>query len=41
VQNDPQEAIVHLMDKTNFLHCVKLAATKLGRLSLAQRLATL
>ena len=38
VANDPRGEIAHLMDKTNFLHCVQLSATKLGRLSLAKRL---
>jgi hypothetical protein len=38
--NDQDAKIDHLLDKTNFLTCVRLAATKLGRLSLAQRLAT-
>jgi hypothetical protein len=37
--NDPIEEIVHLMDKTNFLHCVQVAARRLGRLSLAHRLS--
>ncbi len=38
--NDPQEEIFHLMEKTNFLQCVQGAATKLGRLSLVERLKT-
>lgn len=37
--NDRTEEIVHLMDKTNFLHCVQEAAQRLGRLSLADRLS--
>jgi hypothetical protein len=41
VENDPKAKIAHLMYKTNFLHCVQLAATKLGRLSLAKRLENL
>jgi hypothetical protein len=39
--NDPKAKIGHLMEKTNFLHCVQLSATKLGRLSLAKRLEKL
>jgi hypothetical protein len=38
-QRGPKAKIAHLMDKTNFLQCVQLSATKLGRLSLAGRLA--
>lgn len=38
-ENDPEAEIIHLMDKTNFLTCVRLAAVKLGRLSLNERLA--
>jgi hypothetical protein len=41
VENDAKSKIVYLMDKTNFLHSVHIAAQKLGRLSLAARLATL
>lgn len=40
-ENDAQSEIVHLMTKTNFLHSVIIAARKLGRLSLATRLAFL
>jgi hypothetical protein len=35
---DAQQEISHLMEKTNFLMCVREAATKLGRLLLAERL---
>jgi len=38
---DPKAEIAHLMDKTNFLNSLQLAASKLGRLSLAERLAKL
>jgi hypothetical protein len=41
VENDAKSQIAYLMDKTNFLHSVHFAAPKLGRLSLAARLATL
>lgn len=34
----PRVEILHLMEKTNFLQCVQGAATRLGRLSLAERL---
>jgi hypothetical protein len=37
--NDPEVEIMHLMNKTNFRTCVQLAAAKLGRLSLVERLA--
>jgi hypothetical protein len=37
--DNPIEEIVHLMDKTNFLHCIQEAARRLGRLSLADRLS--
>lgn len=36
--NDTKAEIMHLMEKTNFLQCVRGAAAKLGRLSLADRL---
>jgi hypothetical protein len=36
---DPEAEIAHLMEKTNFLTSVRLAAKKLGRLSLMERLA--
>ena len=35
---ETQAAILHLMDKTNFLQCLQGAARKLGRLTLAGRL---
>ena len=35
---DPKSEILHLMEKTNFLQCVRGAAARLGRLSLAERL---
>jgi hypothetical protein len=35
---DPQAEILHLMDKTNFLQCVRGAAARLGRLSLVDHL---
>jgi hypothetical protein len=38
-ENDPMAEIVHLMGKTNFLHCVQEATRRLGRLSLADRLS--
>jgi hypothetical protein len=41
VENDAKAEIAHLMEKTNFLHCIQLSATKLGRLALAKRLATM
>jgi hypothetical protein len=41
VENDAKSEVAHLMGKTNFLHSVHIAARKLGRLSLATRLATL
>ena len=41
VENDAKSEIAYLIDKTNFLHSVHFAAPKLGRLSLAARLATL
>jgi hypothetical protein len=40
-EKDPKRAIAHLMYKTNFLSCVRSSVMKLGRLSLAGRLATL
>jgi glucose-6-phosphate 1-dehydrogenase len=40
-RNDPKAEIEHLLEKSNFLHCIQLAATKLGRLSLVGRLAQL
>lgn len=36
--NDTKAEIMHLMEKTNFLQCMRGAAAKLGRLSLADRL---
>ena len=39
--NFPKAKIEHLMEKTNFLHCVQLSTMKLGRLSLAKRLEKL
>ncbi|MDF0523272.1 hypothetical protein P0R31_39450 [Bradyrhizobium yuanmingense] len=36
---DPKSEILHLMTKPNFLHSVTIAATKLGRLSLATQLS--
>ncbi|BCH27819.1 hypothetical protein [Mesorhizobium sp. L-8-3] len=39
--NNPQEEIRHLMEKTNFLRCVQLAAIRLGRVALAERLKDL
>jgi hypothetical protein len=41
VEKNVQGAIVHLIDKTNFLRALRLAAPKIGRLSLVERLATL
>jgi hypothetical protein len=41
VENDAKSKIAYLMDKTNFRQSVHIAAPKLGRLSLASRLATL
>lgn len=38
---DAQAEISHLMEKTNFLQCMQGASTKLGRLSLAERLKAL
>jgi hypothetical protein len=35
---DPQAEVLHLMEKTNFLHCMQGAAARLGRLLLAERL---
>jgi hypothetical protein len=37
--NAPKAEIAHLMLKTNFPTCVQSAAAKIGRLSLAERLA--
>jgi hypothetical protein len=37
--NDPKAQIAHLIEKTNFLHCLQESARKLGRLSLAERLS--
>jgi hypothetical protein len=42
-ENDPKAQIaqiVHLMEKTNFLTSVQLAAQKIGRLSLVKRLTS-
>jgi hypothetical protein len=39
--NDARTRIEHLMEKTNFCECLRLSAEKLGRLSLAERLAHL
>jgi hypothetical protein len=36
--NNLREGIRHLMEKTNFLQCIRRAAAKLGRSSLAERL---
>ncbi len=36
--NNPHEEIRHIIEKTNFLQCIQVAAAKLGRLSLADRL---
>ena len=41
VENDPKKWIGHLMDKTNFLTCVQLAAGRLGRLALSGRMKSL
>ncbi|MER9240665.1 hypothetical protein [Mesorhizobium sp. M0633] len=41
VANNPREEVRHLMEKTNFLQCLTIAATKLGRLSIAERLTEL
>ncbi|RWQ69327.1 MAG: hypothetical protein EOS85_29375 [Mesorhizobium sp.] len=41
VANNPREEVRHLMQKTNFLQCLTIAATKLGRLSIAKRLTEL
>lgn len=38
-QNDKFGTVDHLMSKTNFLNCIRLAAEKLGRPSLARKLA--
>lgn len=39
--NDPKSKIVHLLNKTNFLHSVHIAMQKLGRLSLSTNLGVL
>lgn len=39
--NDPTREILHLTEKTNLLECLKRAAVKLGRLSLADRLGSM
>jgi hypothetical protein len=41
LEDDAKSKIAYLTDKTNFLHSVHIAAQKLGRLSIAARLATL
>jgi hypothetical protein len=40
-EKDAKAEIMHLIDKTNFLRSVRLAAPKLGRLALVERLAKL
>ncbi len=35
---EPHRSIAHLMEKTNFLECLKLATPKVGRLTLRERL---